>query len=106
MAVFGEVFGAFGLTIVESKTQIICMPLPRAAATQIVFNATGKQYRHNLLHLFGWVAPSLKPQTPNLSDEIDRRIRAGWTSFRRYTRQLYDHPKASLLHLKVWMVRF
>ena len=36
----------------------------------------------------------------NVSDEIDRRIRAGWRSFRRYTQELYDRPKASLLHLK------
>ena len=34
-------------------------------------------------------------ETPNLSDEIDRRIRAGWMSFRRYSRELYDRPKAS-----------
>ena len=39
-------------------------------------------------------------ETPNLSDEIDRRIGAGWESFRSYTRELYDRPKASLLHLK------
>ena len=44
-------------------------------------------------------------ETPNLSDEIDRRIRAGWMSFKRYTRELYDRPKASLLPLKARMVR-
>ena len=43
--------------------------------------------------------------TPNLSDEIDRRIRAGWLSFKRYTRELYDRPKESLLPLKARMVR-
>ena len=47
MAVFVEVFGAFGLTISESKTETMCMPIPRAPATKIpvVFNATGQQYR-------------------------------------------------------------
>ena len=44
-------------------------------------------------------------ETPNLSDEIDRRIRAGWMSFKRYTQELYDRPKASLLPLKARMVR-
>ena len=44
-------------------------------------------------------------ETPNLSDEIDRRIRAGWMGFKRYKRELYDHPKASLLPLKARMVR-
>ena len=45
MAVFVEVFGIFGLTILESKTETMCMPIPRAPATKIVFNATGQQYR-------------------------------------------------------------
>ena len=44
-------------------------------------------------------------ETLNLSDEIDRRIRAGWMGFKRYKRELYDHPKASLLALKTRMVR-
>ena len=45
MAVFVDVFDIFGLTIVESKTETMCMPIPRAPATKIVFNATGQQYR-------------------------------------------------------------
>ena len=41
MAVFVEVFGTFGLTISESEAETMCMPIPRAPATKIVFNATG-----------------------------------------------------------------
>ena len=41
----------------------------------------------------------------NLSDEIDRRIRAGWIGFKRYKRELYDFPKASLLPLEARMAR-
>ena len=44
-------------------------------------------------------------EMPNLSDEIGRRIRAGWMGFKRYKRELYDLPKASLLPLKARMVR-
>ena len=33
MAIFVEVFGAFDLTISESKTETMCMPIPRAPAT-------------------------------------------------------------------------
>ena len=44
-------------------------------------------------------------ETPNLPDEIDRRICAGWMSFKRYKRELYDRPKASLIHLKARLVR-
>ena len=68
MAVFVKVFGAFGLTISESKTETMCMPIPRAPATKIVFNATGQQYRQttSFTYLGGTVA-----EMPNLSDEID-----------------------------------
>ena len=75
MAVFVEIFGAFGLTISESKTETMCMPIPRAPATKIVFNATGQQYRQtttSFTYLGGTVS-----EMPNLSDEIDRRIHAG-----------------------------
>ena len=97
MAVSVEVFGTFGLTISESKTETMCMPIPRALATKIVFNATGQQYRQTISSTyFGGTVN----ETSNLSDEIDRRIRAGWMGFKRYKRELYDCPKASLLHLK------
>ena len=78
------------------------MPIPRAPATKIVFNATGQQYHQtaSFTSLGGTVN-----ETPNLSDEIDRRIRAGWMRFKRYRRELYDRPKASLLSLKARMVR-
>ena len=102
MAVFVEVFGTFGLTISESKTETMCMPIPRVLATKIVFNATGQQCHQttSLIYFGGTVT-----ETPNLSDEIDRRIRAGWMSFKSYARELYDQPKASLLPMKVRMVR-
>ena len=44
-SVFVEAFGEFGLIMSESKTETMCIPVPRALATQIVFNATGQQYR-------------------------------------------------------------
>ena len=44
-------------------------------------------------------------ETLSLSDEIDRRIRAGWMGFKRYKRELYDRPRASLLPLKARMVK-
>ena len=55
MAVFVEVFGTFGLTISKSKAETMCMPIPRAPVTKIVFNSTVQQYvpPDNLLHLLG-----------------------------------------------------
>ena len=78
------------------------MPIPRAPATEIVFNATGQEYRQttSFTYLGGTVT-----ETSNLSGEIDRRIRARWMGFKRYKRELYDRPKASLLPLKVRIAR-
>ena len=52
MAVFVEIFGIFGLTISESKTETMCMSIPRAPATKIVFNATGQQYRQTISFIY------------------------------------------------------
>ena len=48
-----------------------------------------------------------RTKTPSRSGEIDRRIRAGWMSFRRYlyTQELYGRPEAGLLHLKDWRLK-
>ena len=53
MAVLVEVFGAFGLTISESKTETSCRPIPHAPATKIVFNHGATVPPYNLLRLFG-----------------------------------------------------
>ena len=105
MAVFVEVFGAFCLTISESKTESVCMPIPHAPAAQILFNATGPDQHRQTTSFTNYLRGAVT-ETPNLSDEIGRRIRAGWMSFRCYTRELYDRPKASILHLKTQMVKF
>ena len=75
---------------------------PACTTTKKVFNATGQQYRQttSFTYLGGTVTETL-----NLSDEIDRWIRAGWMGFKRYTRELYDRPNARLLPLKARMVR-
>ena len=65
-------------------------------ATQIVFNSTRQQYRQKTSSYLGGAAT----ETLNLSDEIDHRIRAGLMSIKRYTQELYDRPKESLLSLK------
>ena len=85
MVVFVEVFGAFGVTISESKTETMCMPSTRAPRNA---DSLRQQYRQTLSFTY-LGAPSLRPQPV---DEIDRRARAGWMSFKRYTRELYDRP--------------
>ena len=102
MMVFVEVFGTFSLTISESKAETMRMPIPRAPTTKIVFNVTGEQYRQITSFIYLGVTVT---EAPNLSDKIDRRIRTGWMGFKRYKRELYNRPKASLLPLEARMVR-
>ena len=63
MAVFVDVIGTFGLTISESKTETMCISIPRAPATKIVFNATGQQYRQTTS--FPYLGGTVN-ETPNL----------------------------------------
>ena len=78
MAVFVEVFGAFGLTISESKTETMCMPIPRAPATKIVFNATGQPYRQttSFTYLGGTVMECQIRRTRSTGGSA----RGGWAS--------------------------
>ena len=96
-----EVFGAFGLTVSEKKTETLSLPIPHATAAPIAFNATGKQYRQTTSFVY---LGSAITESSRLSAEIDRRIRAGWMSFNRYRVELYDRPTASL-DLKTRMVK-
>ena len=102
MAVIVKVCGTFGLTVSKKKTETMQMPIPHGLVTPITINAAGQHYCQtaSFIYLGGAVT-----ETPNLSAEIDRRIRAGLISFNRYRRELYDRPNASLLDLKVRMVK-
>ena len=71
------------------------MPIPRAPATQKIFNE--QQYGQITFFIY---LEGAAIKTPNLSDETDRRIRVGSMSFGCYMRELYDRPKASLLPLE------
>ena len=93
--VFVEVFGAFGLREQDGDDLHAGFTCKGNVGSLQRYGATVPP--DNLRHIL--------TETPNLSEEIDQRIRAGWMNFRRYTRELYDRPKASLLPLKAWRVR-
>ena len=75
MAVFVQVFSPLCLIISDRKTEIMLIPtpIPRAPATHMVSNVTGQQYRQTTS--FTYYLRGAVTETPNLSDEIDRRIR-------------------------------
>ena len=97
------VCAAFGLTVSEAKTEIICFRakgMPESTATFSV-EAAGQVYNqtNEFVHFGGNVN-----HNSNLSIEVDRRIRNARCSFRMYTLELYDRPSAPL-ERKIRMLR-
>ena len=103
MVVIVTVCAAFGLTVSEAKTEIMCWHTrgtPDAAATFSV-EAAGHVYKqmHDFVYLGGNVH-----HDADLSIEVDGRIRNAWCSFRKYSLELYDRPSAPL-ELKIRMLK-
>ena len=93
MGVIVVVCAAIGLTVLEAKTEIMCLRakgMPESTATFSV-KAAGQVYNQT-------------NHNADLSIEVDRRMRNAWCSFRKYTLELYDRPSAPL-ELKLWMLR-
>ena len=103
MGVILVVCAAFGLTVPEAKTEIMCLRakgMPESTATFSV-EAAGQVY--NQTDEFVYLGGNVN-QNADLSIEVDRRVRNAWFSFRKYTLELYDRPSAPL-ELKIRMLR-
>ena len=103
MEVIVVVCAAFGLTVSEAKTEIMCLRvkgMPESTAT-FSLEAAGQVY--NQTNKFVYLGGNVY-HNADLSIEVDRRIRNEWCSFRKYTLELYDRPSA-LLELKIRMPR-
>ena len=95
MEVIVVVCAAFGLTVAEAETEIMCSRakgMPESTATLSV-DAAGQVYSqtNEFVYLGGNVY-----HNADLSIEVDRRTRNAWCSFRKYTLELYDRPSAPL----------
>ena len=103
MGVIVVVCVAFGLTVSEAKTNIVCSRakgMPESTATFSV-EAAGQVY--NQTNEFVHLGKNVN-QNADLSIEVDRCVRGAWCSFRKYILELYDRPSASL-ELKIRMLR-
>ena len=103
MGVIVVVCAAFGLTVSEAKTEIMCLRangIPESTATFSV-EAAGQVY--NQTNEFVYLGGNVNHNV-DLSIEVDRRICNAWCSFWKYNLELYDRPSAPL-KLKIRMVR-
>ena len=97
------VCAAFGLTVSEARTEIMCLrgkAMPESTATFSV-EAAGQVY--NQTNEFVYLGGNVNHNVDR-SIEVDRRISNAWCSFRKYTLELYDRPSAPL-ELKIRMLR-
>ena len=93
MGVIVVVCAAFGLTISEAKTDIMCLRAKGMPESTVTFNVEAAGQVYNQTNEFVYLGGNVN-HNANLSIEVDRRIRNAWCSFREYTLELYDQTSA------------
>ena len=86
---------AFGLTVSEAKTEIICFRAKGILESIAIFNVETADQMYNQTDEFVYLGGSVNHNT-DLSIMVDRRMSNAWYSFRKYTLELYDRPSAPL----------
>ena len=97
------VCAAFGLTVLEAKTEIMCLRAKRMPEPTVTFSVEAAGQVYNQTNEFVYLGGNVI-HNADLSVEVDRRIRNAWCSFRKYTLELYDRSSAPL-ELKIRMLR-
>ena len=97
------VCAAFGLTVLEAKTEIMCLRAKEMPESTAMFSVEAAGQVYNQMNEFVYLGGNVN-HNADLSIEVDRRIRNAWCSFRKYTLELYDGPSAPL-ELKIRMLR-
>ena len=108
MTTIVEVFGEFGLTMSEKKTDTLLM---RASEKQpkkggpppppLVIKAAGQKYAQTAQFRY---LGGLVNEDGELTQEINHRSRAAWACIRRFSRELFDRPRVPW-RLKVRLLR-
>ena len=103
MGMIVAVCAAFGLTVSEAKTEIMCLCAKRMPESTAIFSVEAAGQVHNQTNEFVYLGENVN-HNADLSIEVDRRIRNAWCSFRKCTLELYDQPSAPL-EFKIRMLR-
>ena len=106
MTVIVEVFGAFGLTVSEKKTETLLMRAPEKAQQPgetltpplpaLEITAAGQKYHQvHQVHQFVFLG-GLITEDADITPDINRRTKIAWGCFRKFSTELFDRPKAPL----------
>ena len=97
------VCAAFGLTVSEAKTEIMCLRAKGMPESTAIFSVEAAGHVYNQTNEFVYLGGNIN-HNAHLSIKVDRRIRNAWCSFPKYTLEVYDRPSAPL-ELKIRMLR-
>ena len=98
MTTIVEVFGGFGLTVSEKRTETLLMWAPKKQPKKggsppppLVIEAAGQKFAHTTQFRY---LGGLVNEDGELTQEINHRSRAAWTCIRRFSRELFDRQRA------------
>ena len=103
MRVIVFVCAAFCLTILEAKTEIMCLRAKGGPESTAIFSVEAAGQMYNQTNKFVYLGGNVNHNADPFI-EVDRRIRNAWCSFQKYTLELYDRPSAPL-ELKIRILR-
>ena len=103
MGVIVVACAAFGLTVSETKTEIMCLRAKRMPESTAIFSVEAAGQVYNQTNEFVYLGGNVN-HNADLSTAVDRRIHKAWCSFRKYTLEPYGRPSAPL-ELKIRMLR-
>ena len=95
MGVIVIVCVAFGLTVSEAKSEIMCLRAKAMPDPTAIFSVEAAGQVYNQKNEFVYLGGNVN-HNADLSIEVDRHIRNTWCTFRKYTLELYDRPSAPL----------
>jgi len=102
MTVIVTACAAFGLTVSEAKTEIMCLQTKGGGHVPFTVTAAGQVYKQTVE--FVYLGGAISADWDLRSVEVTRRIQRAWACFGRYKMEIYDRPSVRL-RLKVRMLK-
>ena len=101
MTVIVTACSAFGITVSEAKTEVMCLQTKGGGEASFTINAAGQVHKQTIefVYLGGAITADR-----DLSIEITRRFQRVWACFQRYKMEVYDRPGVRL-RLKVRLLK-
>ena len=102
MTVIVTACAAFGLTVSEAKTEIMCLRTKGGGHVPFTVTGAGQVYKQTVE--FVYLGGAISADWDLRSVEVTRRIQRAWACFVRYKMEIYDRPSVRL-RLKVRMLK-